>query len=88
MAKKQMPEIGDTAKDTISGFIGVVTSETFYLNGCIRLGISPPVGKDGKLNSSEFFDIEQVALVKKGTHKPLQPSGGPMPAPMPRSNPR
>jgi hypothetical protein len=71
--------LGDVAKDTISGFEGVVTSYTTWLNGCVRLGLSPQKMHEGKLIENQVFDIEQLALVKKAKHK-ADPSGGDRPS--------
>jgi hypothetical protein len=92
MATKAI-ELGDTAKDTVSGFTGVVTADLVYLNGCHRVALSPPIAKDGTFKQTEYFDVEQCVVVKKGTHKRLDPGGGPMekpsrlPNPMPRHGP-
>lgn len=72
--------LGDVAKDTISGFQGVVTSYTTWLNGCVRLGISPQKMQDGKLIEMQVFDIEQLALVKKAKSRDAEPTGGDRPS--------
>lgn len=90
-----MPEIielGDKAKDKITGFTGVVTSITTWLNGCQRVGLQPrELGEHGRLPSVEAFDIEQVELLEKRVvvaergqrAEAVRPkeSGGPMPQP-------
>lgn len=74
--------LGDKAKDTISGFTGIVTGEFKYLNGCVRLQIEPDkLDKEGKVMEGRIFDIEQLALVKAKARPTLSPSGGPMSAP-------
>ena len=61
-----MVDLGDKAKDIISGFTGIVNSKTCWLNGCVRVGIAPEeLDKDGKLRPSEVFDESQIVLVKK-----------------------
>jgi hypothetical protein len=73
---------GDTVKDTITGFSGVVVHRTEYLNGCIRYGVQPTKLKDGKTIESEMFDEQQLALVKgKTAPKIKERTGGDRPAP-------
>ncbi len=81
-------KLGDKAKDTISGFTGIVTGEFNYLNGCVRLQLEPDkLDKDGKRQDGCIFDIEQLVLVKAGVHKVKNPSGGPRDNPAPRTTP-
>lgn len=71
MAKQlQKVELGDRAKDTISGFQGVVTAEYNYLNGCRRLQLNPETLHEGKPIDGFVFDEAQVEVVKKAV-KPL-----------------
>jgi len=59
-----MINLGDEAKDTVSGFAGIAVSRTEYLNGCTRVCLQPPIGKDGKLPGYEAFDEPQLKIVK------------------------
>lgn len=80
--------LGDKAKDTISGFTGIVTGEYKYLNGCVRLQLEPDkLDKEGKRQESCVFDIEQLVLVKPRVHVVKSPSGGPRPDPASRATP-
>lgn len=56
--------LGDVAKDTITGFAGVVIAKTEWLNGCVRLTLQSKEMKDGKPIDSQTFDIEQLEFVK------------------------
>jgi hypothetical protein len=56
--------LGDEAKDTVTGFSGVAVSRTEYLNGCTRVCLQPPIGKDGKLPTYEAFDEPQLRVLK------------------------
>ena len=58
-----MITLGDEAKDTVTGFTGVVVSRTDYLNGCTRICLQPPIGADGKLPQYETFDEPQLRVV-------------------------
>ncbi|HSW13381.1 MAG TPA: hypothetical protein VLI06_11115 [Solimonas sp.] len=79
-----MPKIqlGDKAKDSVTGFEGVCTSRTEYISGCTRVGLQPPVGADGKMPDAGHFD-EPMCVVLQGGAVPAMPSdrGGPRPAP-------
>lgn len=68
--------LGDVVKDSISGFQGVVTSWTDWLNGCTRLGVTPEETKDGKPVETHSFDIEQLVLVKARNRPAAVKHGG------------
>ncbi len=80
MARKKF-KLGCTARDTITGFEGIVIGVTEWLNGCVRYGIQPQELKDGKIIEANWFDSEQIELVKKTKKKAAKPAGGPMPDP-------
>jgi len=60
---KHIVELGDHVRDTVSGFEGVAVARTEYLNGCARVGVQPPVDKDGKLPEAHHFDEPQLEVV-------------------------
>jgi hypothetical protein len=74
--------LGEQVKDKITGFSGVVTGITFWLNGCTRVSIQPRELKDQKPIEAEWFDEQQLELTGSA---PLDFSakkrGGPMPDP-------
>jgi hypothetical protein len=78
--------LGDECEDMVSGFRGIATSRTEWLNGCVRIGISPrKLDKDGKLPDAVSFDEEQVKVLKKAAVvpariEPVQQHGGDRPA--------
>lgn len=74
-------KLGDTVRDTITEFTGVVIAEHKYLNGCCRLSIQPKELKDGKPIEALTFDAEQLELVTRATERTVVPAGGPMDAP-------
>lgn len=59
-------KLGDIAKDTITGFQGVVTARTTWLSNVDRLTINPQTVKDGKPVESRGFDETQCERVGKG----------------------
>lgn len=82
-------KLGCKARDTISGFSGVVVAITNWLNGCVRITIAPQELKDGKPIDSHTFDVEQVALVEeKVMPEPTKQHGGPSISPVRSADPR
>lgn len=78
-------KLGDLARDTVTGFEGVIICKAEWLNGCIRYTLQPrKLSKDGGVKQAESFDHEQVELVESKVVTPLKPSGGPMPDPVRR----
>lgn len=82
-------QLGDQAKDSISGFSGIVVAVTTWLNGCRRITIQPQALHEGKPIDSQTFDENQVVVTKakafaEGSHE----TGGPRPEPTRPSAPR
>lgn len=73
---------GDETKDTITGFSGIIVARTDFYNGCIRYGIqSKKLNKDGSTLEIEYFDEEQLEIIKsKKIIKKEKRTGGPKPA--------
>jgi hypothetical protein len=80
--------LGDMARDTISGFQGVVVAVTEWLNGCRRATIQPRELKDGKPIEAFTFDVEQVEVLGVKAAPEGTKSGGPCPDPIRASVPR
>lgn len=76
-------KLGDRAKDSITGFDGVVIARTEWLNGCIRLTIQPEkIGEDGKPIEACTFDSNQIELLQqKVAARPERATEGPFPSP-------
>lgn len=75
-----MINLGDKAKDTVSGFVGIVVAKTEWLNGCYRITLQPTVAKDGKLPDACTFDMEQLIVIKNKASKiPQKETGGDRP---------
>ena len=62
-------QLGDEVKDIVSGFTGIATAKTEFLNGCVRVSIDPPVDKEGKHVDGRWFDQEQVEVIQRGKVK-------------------
>lgn len=69
----------DRVKDIITGYEGVITVRTEYMNGCIQYCVKKTeLDKNGKIQEGEFFDEGELKVVKKT--KAVEPSkrrGGP-----------
>ena len=81
-----MVRLGDEVRDAVSGFRGIAVGLHEYLQGCMRITVQPPVGKDKKLPESATFDEPQLEVIKAGRVAGGQKdTGGPMPyEPKPR----
>jgi len=79
--------LGCVARDTISGFKGVVTCYSKWLNGCVRVTISPMGLRDGKPIEDCTFDEQQVERLAEDAAEyesripPKPPTGGNRPSP-------
>lgn len=74
--KKEKIELGDEAKDKITGYSGIVVAITEWLHACRRITIQPKEMKDGQPAGNYTFDEPQVELVqKKGYLVPKQEPG-------------
>lgn len=74
-------ELGDVARDKVTGFEGVVIGESRWLENCDRLFIQPQkLQSNGEPQKSCTFDRPSCELIEKGTFKPKVPqTGGPEP---------
>jgi hypothetical protein len=82
MAEPTVPaQLGDRVKCVITGFTGIVTCKTEWLNGCRRLGVQPEEVKDGKIPEPQYFDENQLEIVMRAIHKPLVLVAAPAAAP-------
>jgi hypothetical protein len=77
-------KLGDVAKDTITGFTGVVVAATKWLHGCERLTLQPQSLHEGKPVESQTFDLPQLELVAAKVAKGTDETGGPRPEPVRR----
>lgn len=74
--------LGDRAKDKITGFTGICTGRFLYLNGCVRIELQPEKLKDGAMQDGRIIDEAQLELVKRAVlPAPNQAPGGPRDAP-------
>lgn len=76
-------ELGEEVADTITGFKGTATGRYIFLNGCIRVEVTPKGLKDGKPIELEVFD-EQRLTGKRSKKPPGGPQAGPPPMRTPK----
>jgi len=59
-------QIGDRAADRISGFGGIVTGMTRYLNGCVQFLVKPEkTDKEGKPIEGQWIDEQNLKVIAK-----------------------
>lgn len=62
--------LGSKVEDITDGFIGIVTSRTEYMNGCIQYYVRPPVDKKtGDAKDGCHIDIENLKVIGVGCSK-------------------
>lgn len=54
--------LGHEVVDAVTGFVGVVTSMSFDLSGCVQAFVKPKIDKDGKMPDGHWFDIARLDL--------------------------
>ena len=72
-------KLGDKVRDKITGFTGIATSKTEFINGSIQYLVAPKVGKDNKMieeiaideGSLEVISVKRKKVVKKETGGPM-----------------
>ncbi len=73
-------DLGDIAKDEITGCKGTVVAITAWIHACKRVTLQPNELKDGLPIDNYTFDMPQLTLVSKANEKPeseMSKTGGP-----------
>jgi hypothetical protein len=60
-----MIQLGQKAKDKVTGFEGIIIGRCQYLTGCDQYGLVPPA-RDGKIESAQWFDEGRIEIVGAG----------------------
>ena len=80
-----MIKLGDRVRDTISGYEGIVTARSAYLNGCVSFCVAAEkLNKDGAVPDAVWFDEQRIVLCKAAADSPqpaVATAGGPQPRP-------
>lgn len=76
-------ELGDSVRDRITGYSGIVVAKTHWLNGCVRITLqSQKIKDDYTPVESQTFDEPQLELIQAGAFEKTNPdTGGPAPTP-------
>ena len=56
-------QLGDYAKDRISGFEGTITGIVNYITGCRQVLLGPKTAPDGAMRDSHWFDEQRVQVI-------------------------
>lgn len=78
MATEFLFGLGDTVKDRVTGFTGVVMARVQYITGCNQYHVQPPKLKAGALQDGHYFDemrLDWVAGPKVAVKR--RKTGGP-----------
>jgi hypothetical protein len=60
-------QFGKKAKDTITGFTGIVIGYCQYISGCSQCLLAPEVSKEGNFRESCWFDAQRIKILKSKT---------------------
>ncbi len=81
--------LGDVARDSITGYEGIIVAFTQWTTGCARVQLQSRVDKEGKVPESYGSDVLSLELVKAGPRHAIDTTkGGPPPAPTRVGDPR
>jgi hypothetical protein len=58
-----MIKFGRKYKDKVTGFAGVATGHAHYISGCAQVLLAPPVGSDGAMRESQWFDEQRLETI-------------------------
>lgn len=62
-------KLGQEVQDKVSGFYGIATTRTEFLQGCFRVEVQPHVDKEGKMQELQCFDEPQLEVIGEGITK-------------------
>ena len=79
-------QLGDKVRDRVTGYEGIATSKTEFLNGCIQIEVTPRLKKGTNMKPEDILgigiDLGQLDKVSDGLNakKPIvkKDKGGPM----------
>lgn len=76
-------ELGETARDTIAGYEGVIVCISNWLHGCTRITIQPrEMDGQGRIKDNHTFDEPQVQRVNYRKEPSSAKTGGWAPSPL------
>ena len=60
-------QLGDTVRDTITGFVGIAISRTEFLYSCNVINVQPVAYDETTMSEDCFFDEPQLEILCKKT---------------------
>ena len=80
---KQEIKLGDKVKCKVTGFIGIATAKTEFLNGCIQYEVIPKVDKNNKIPDPQAIDEQSLEVITPKKKKVIKKTenGGAMRTP-------
>ena len=60
---KNLNLLGLKVKDRVTGSVGIVTSVSYDLYGCIQAVVSPYVDNDGKVGESRWYNTKRLTVI-------------------------
>jgi hypothetical protein len=71
--EKHFELFGLLVRDCVTGFVGVVTTISFDLYGCVQAIVTPEVlsDKPGEFAASQWFDVKRLRALGEETVMPL-----------------
>lgn len=76
-----MIQMGNKAKCIVTGFEGIATGRSEYLNGCVQWCLTPKAKKDGSVPEARWIDEGQIEVITGGVKVRPKNTGGPQPSP-------
>jgi hypothetical protein len=86
--KKNSVELGDRARDSVTGYTGIAVGSSRWLHGCERITLQAPVNKDGSIPDAVTFDAPQLECLKAGVVATTRSGGGPGKTPARHAQPQ
>lgn len=80
-------KLGDKVRDKVTGFEGIATSRTEFMNGCVQIEVTSKLKKGERPKIDDMsgvgIDIEQLEVIGNGLNTPKKEikksnTGGPM----------
>lgn len=80
-------KLGDKVRDRVTGFEGIATHRTEFMNGCVQILVSPRLKKGEPITAEGIagldIDLQQLERIGNGINTPAKKivpteTGGPM----------
>ncbi len=61
-SQEHINKLGHLVTEKVTGFVGVIVSVSFDINGCIQGWVQPPMKADSTVPEGKWFDIARLEL--------------------------